>query len=378
MDLARFETVKNKWEILGKYADSFNTDKTGAPLHNLDTFYSFITGQFDRDKQLIRKAVQDHATDYASQGAALDATFMDLYNIDFKGYIEYLKKIDEMEGGRFKNFADYAEFTHDTLIKQTAAGEFSEGVRTSAKLYAAHNIADMVKHQNNAFEVIKSLATSTDIDKASRNLYALKLNDYYINAALLNDPTIYSVFEEITSNESVGAFLDNIIKDANTLAPEVSAHISDCVRVVKDSGKAFINLRDLYDNVGKLMLPAIDKIKDEDFKRYVIDQIFGMQDDVTELLIGFDSVTIPTLMNKLETFLYDVDFRVNNYPNLREQIASVFKQYLEAQQAANLKTIKTAIKLIVTIINLLLVVTTQIDSNAQASEKLARTKTSLS
>ena len=343
MDLAKFETVKKKWEVLGKYADTFNTDKTGAPLHNLDTFYSFITGQFERDQQLIRKTIQEHATDYVTQSATLDATFKDLYNIDFKGYIEYLKRIDVEEGGRFKNFADYAEFTHNTLIKQTLASEASAGVRTSAQLYAAHNIADIIKHQNSALEIIKNLATTTDVNKASRNLYALKLNDYYINAALLNDPNIYAVFEEIASNKNIGAFLDNIIKDANTLAPDVSAHISDCVRTVKDAGKAFINLRDLYDNIGKLTLPSIDKIPDAYFKRYVIDQIFGMSGDVTELLMGFDSVTIPSLMNKLETFLYDVDFRVNNYPNLREQIAGVFKNYLEAQQAANLKTIKTAI-----------------------------------
>ena len=106
-------------------------------------------------------------------------------------------------------------------------------------------------------------------------------------------------------------------------------------------------MRDLYDNISAMLLPAIDGVKADDLKRYILDQIFGLTDNVDNLLINLENTTMPTLMTNLELFLGEgkayFKFSEDSYKIIHDQAMSALKTYLEAQQRAGLTSIKAAI-----------------------------------
>lgn len=341
-DLGKYEKLKNTWDNAPIFHTRFAQLGVSTARNPLDSFYTYMTNQFAEDQRLIRTAIQDHATKPIEQAAALDAIFNEKYKIDFKGYIEYLRTINASENNMYKQFIDYAEQTHDVLHKQGATLGIAQDLQTSAQVYATHKLDDIVKQQETILKQLTKLRKAKTSNEITESLYTLKLNDYTVNAALINDPRIYKVMSQLTETEGIGALLNNITQDISALNPEANAKISQAVRNLKQAGVTYINMRDLYDDVAALILPELS-IDSKKFKQYLIDQIFGMQGTVSELLASFDGITIPELIHKLETFLYEYNFKVSNYVTLRDQISGVFKKYLKAQHAAGIDTLNVAI-----------------------------------
>ena len=346
-DLGNFEEAKAVWQHVGIYASNLVTGATEAPMHNLDTFYTFMSQQFDIDQQLFRRALQDHIAQPNAQYAALDAICQEKYKLSFNAYLEHLNKINMENENVFEAHLKYLNTLHENIFKQASAGNLSETVRTSAQLYAKKTVEDLVEIPNDILKTILEIQKAKTPDDIIKTIYTLKHNDAYINAAIVNDPRIYPVLLEIDSSENIGAFLNNIISDTSALAPEVSATISDAVRTLKGAGRAFVNMRDLYDNISAMLLPAIDGVKADDLKRYILDQIFGLTDNVDNLLINLENTTMPTLMTNLELFLGEgkayFKFSEDSYKIIHDQAMSALKTYLEAQQRAGLTSIKAAI-----------------------------------
>lgn len=342
LDIKNWEKAKNIWIETGKQTSAI----TGEVVErNADTFYAFANQQFNRDAQLIREIQKQYKNDPIKIAAALDARFTEMYGVDYKEYIGYLKGINELEQGAFVDFVNYAEAINSVLSRNAVAAQMGAKLSTGAQLWGASNIDDLQKVQMKAFDKLYKQATKNknSID-VLKKVYTLKLNDYAVNSALLSDPQIAMLLYRISSSEDIGALLNNILSDVNSLNLENSAIIPVAVRTIKEAGAAFMNMQDLYDNIAKAVFPKIEGIADLDFKRYVIDQIFGMhQSSVTELLAGFDEITMPNLMHNLEVFLADKGFNINDYPGVREQIAEVYRAFLEAQQRAGIDTVNAAI-----------------------------------
>lgn len=342
VDLGKYEALKNTWSSSPVFHMRFAQLGLSKARDPLDSFYAYMTNQFAEDQRLIRGAIQDHATKPIEQAAALDAIFNEKYKIDFKGYIEYLRTINASENGIYKQFIDYAEATHDVLHKQGATIGIAQPIQTSAQVYATHKLDDIIKQQETILNQLTKLRKSKTPNEIVENLYTLKLNDYIVNAALINDPRIYNTMSQLTATEGIGALLTNIAQDTSALTPEANAKIAQAVRSLRQAGTTYFNMRDLYDDVAALILPELG-IDSKKFKQYLIDQIFGMKGTVSELLASFDNTTIPELVHKLETFLYEYNFKVSNYVTLRDQIAGVFKKYLEAQHNAGIDALNVAI-----------------------------------
>jgi hypothetical protein len=341
-DLGKYEALKNMWDSSVIYHTRFVQLGLSKAVDPLDSFYTYMTNQFAEDQRLIRTAIQDHATKPIEQAAALDAIFNEKYGIDFKGYIEYLRTINASENNMYKQFVNYAEQTHDVLHKQGATIGIAQPIQTSAQVYATHKLDDIVKQQETILNQLTKLRKAKTPNEIVENLYTLKLNDYTVNAALINDPRIYKTMSQLTATEGIGALLTNIAQDPAALAPEANAKIAQAVRSLRQAGVTYFNMRDLYDDVAALILPELG-IDSKKFKQYLIDQIFGMKGTVSELLASFENTTIPELIHKLETFLYEYNFKVSNYVTLRDQISGVFKKYLEAQHIAGIETLNVAI-----------------------------------
>lgn len=342
IDLKHWEAAKNTW-LAGH-------DKmvmlTGEVVErNKDTFYNCANIQLNRDIQLIRQIQQLYKNDPIKISAALDARFNELYGYGFQDYIAYLKGINDLEQKQFTDFLKYAENINAILERDAVFKASGEPLKTGAQLWGVQNLGALQKDQTQIIQKIqqKIQHAKTPIDKINK-AYTLKYNDYLVNAALLNDPQVNEIFNIINSGDGVGAFLENVLSDLNAYKPDKAAQILGTVKVIKDAGVAYTNMQDFYNNVAKAVLPEIKGISDLDFKRYVIDQIFGMQKtSVSQLLAEFEDTTLPNLVHSLEVFLFDKGFKMDNYPGLREQIGQLYRAFLEAQQSANLSNVSTTI-----------------------------------
>ena len=342
VDITRWEEVKAFWEASGKYSAALTNE---ISPRDLDSLYVLMSEQLTRDQQLIKEILNKYSLNPLKQAGALDGAFNQLYGIDFKKYIEYLKSINTEENNIYTEFIDYAEYINKTISQEAIAKPLKASIKKSTQLYSSKSLETFTKKQQSFIQRL-----STELSKQNINInnsidkfYVLKESDTFVNDLLINNPTISAAITEITSSEGVGAFIQKIKNDINSHNLNSSAEILDAVNTIQKAGEAFTNLKDLHNNVAGLILPKINGISDSDFKRYIIDQIYGMYKPVDTLLAEFDSITIPTLMRNLEVYLKDKNFKINDYIGLQTQISEVFKRFLQAQQRANIEYTNTAI-----------------------------------
>lgn len=332
LDIKKYSEGKNIWKATHQYSQ----DVAGVvSQRDENSFYVFIQQQFNRDKQLISKIFQE--TDSPLKVAAqLDSHFQALYGCNFKEYIGYIKGINDAENGIYKVYTNYLENLNKTLESNAFTKPMGASIGSGKNLF---NVNDRVASK--VIEQLTDLMSTQDFNKLNltEKLYTIKLNNAYVTAELLKNPIISEVLDKIDSDENIGALLDKIANDLNARKAIDSAVLLNAVQTIKEAGKSFSNIRRLYDDIAKIALEKVDGISDKKLRYYILDQIFGENKTVSEALAAFDSVTMPALKNGLETLLYDKQFKIANYPALEEQIARVYKQFLEAQQAAGVQTI---------------------------------------
>lgn len=342
VDITRWDEVKAFWEVCSEYTNALTNE---ISPRDLDSLYMLLSEQLTRDKQLIKEILDTYNLNPIKQAGALDGIFKQLYGVEFREYIAQLKYINSVENNKYTEFIDYAEYIDKNILQTAYAKSSKVPIKTNAQLYSSKSLESFTKKQSKLVENIskvfskKDININTNVDK----LYVLKESNTYINDLLVNDPAISTAINEITSSEGVGIFLQKIKDDINAYNPEASAEILDAVNIIERAGSTFANLKELHNNIAGLILPKIQGVSDSNFKRYIIDQIYGMYKPIDTLLIEFDSITMPALMRNIEVYLKDKNFKVNDYPGLATQIAEVYKRFLQAQQRANNTYTNTAI-----------------------------------
>lgn len=343
LDFLRFEEAKNFWINSGKYTDAITGE---LAVRNIDTFYDFANQQLNRDKKLIYQILDEYKLEPIKQAAALDSQFQTLYGVNFAQYLETLKQINADNAGRFAGYVNTMDAVAKTLPTEGFAKTIGAKQKTGAQLFSARNPESLKKAQAKLVVDMQRIAEANKTLDFSTKLYGLKLNDEYVNALLVNTPELVKTFDKLTSTNSLGAVLENIIKDANSLNPTSSAHIIDSVTRIQQAARSFENIRHLYDNAGKLIFDVnnIPGLKEDDLRRYFIDVIFGLKDDtVTGLLANFDS-TMNTVVDKLdEMYLKEFGVQIAEHPEWRIQMSQALRVYLEEQAAAGIDRIDAAI-----------------------------------
>lgn len=333
LDIKQWKKAKGIWEASYKYV----TDLLGdVSQRDMNAFYAFANQQFNRDKQLISKIIQD-GTNPLKKGALLDGQFQAIYNCDFTEYIAYLKGISESENGIYDNYIKYLESTLQILEPQALQKGAGEAIKAGQNIFSIKDVSA----DNIIQRVQKAIKTSKNKTELTEKFYTLKMNNAYVNSILIHDKNITDVLMEINSSERIGALLDKINGDLSALAPDVAAQIPVATQTIKEAGASFMNIKNFYNEVAGLAIPNIKGVPD--FRKYVIDQIFGVNKSVSELLAEFDSITMPSLKNGLETMLYEAGFKFSDYPVLEDQIAGVYRRFLEAQQSAGVEMLGATI-----------------------------------
>lgn len=342
LDIKQWDKAKGIWDACEKYTTALTGVVSQRDKH---AFYAFATQQFNRDRQLINELLINNTTP-AQRALAIDAGFKNLYDISFEEYIVYLKQIDASESGLFKEFVQYAEDIQTLLSRSAIDMSLGSAPKTSKQLYKAADINSLKELQNNLIaDVQNAIKTSKNKIELTEKFYTLKMNDSYINALLINDTLLQVTFMKINSSDGIGAFINKILSDNNAIKPRVSAEIRDAAQYIKRAAETYQNVQKLYSDIGTLSLPKkISKVRDDQFKRYIIDEIFGFKDKpIIQLLAEFETITMPELKHKLQLLLEDVDFQMDVYPGLYEQIASTFKSFLEAQDKTGVENIEEVI-----------------------------------
>ena len=335
LDIKQYLKAKNIWEASYKYT----SDLTGDIVQrDMNSFYAFMQQQLNRDKQLVSDIMRD-GNKPLTKAARLDEQIKAIYGCDFKEYIGYLKGINDSENGIYKSYIQYLESVNNTLNTQALTKPMGATITMSKSLFNPKEIEaqNIVKNLQDAIKTSKNKIELTD------KVYTIKMNNAYVNAKLLNDPQITMVLSIINSDENIGALLKKINEDINALSPEVAAQIPIATRTIKQAGASYMNIHNFYDEVAGLALEKIKGISDADLKRYIIDQVFNNDKTVSELLAGFDNTTMPALRNGLETMLQDKGFKFADYPTLEDQVAGVYRRFLEAQEATGVDKVSATI-----------------------------------
>ena len=335
LDIKQYAKAKGIWEASYKYTSELTGEIT---QRDMNSFYVFMHQQFNRDKQLISQIMQE-GTDPLKKAGRIADQIQNIYGCDFKEYIGYIKGINDAENGVYSNYIKYLESVNNTLNNQALAKPMGAAIKMGKSLFNANEL----EAQNIILDIQNAIKTSKDKIELTDKFYTIKMNNAYVNAKLMNDPQIAMVLSEISSDEQIGALLNKISEDLNALKPEIAAQIPIAARTVKEAGASFMNIHRFYDEIAALPLEKIKGISDSDLKKYIIDQVFNDNKTVSELLAEFDSITMPSLKNGLETMLYAEGFKFANYPSLEDQIAGVYRRFLEAQQAANIERVGATI-----------------------------------
>ena len=336
LDIKKYADAKKLWEASYNYVYEITGEKS---VRDMAAFQEFVNQQFSRDKQFITLVMQN-STDTIKRSGQLEGQFNTLYQCTFKDYVGFIKGINDAENRAFNEYVKYLEHTLEVLGDHATRQGAGETIKTVQSLF---NIKDM-SPDNIVLKLQDAIKNTDSPIELVEKLYTIKMNDAYVNSLLINDPRISEVLMEINSSEKVGALLDKISGDLNALAPEVAAQIPVAVRTIKEAGASFANIKELYTEIAGTNFAKVKGITNNDFRKYTIDQIFGLKTkSVIELLAEFDSITMPSLKNGLEVLLYDKGFKFADYPALEDQIAGIYKRFLEAQQSAGLKEVNATI-----------------------------------
>lgn len=335
LDIKQYAKAKNIWEACYKYTSDLTGD---ISQRDMNAFYSFMQQQLNRDKQLISDIMRD-GNKPLKKAAQFDSQIKAIYGCDFKEYIAYLKEINDSENGIYSKYIQYLESVNNTLNTQALTKPMGATITTGKALFSPKELEakNIIKNLQDAIK------TSKDKVELTNKLYTIKMNNAYVNAQLINNPDIAKVLSIINSDENIGALLKKINGDLNALAPEIAAQIPVATRTIKEAGASFMNIRNFYDEIAGLSLEKIKGISDADLKRYIIDQVFNTDKSVSELLAEFDSITMPSLKNGLETMLQAEGFKFSDYPSLEDQIAGAYRRFLEAQEAAGIENVSATI-----------------------------------
>lgn len=336
LDIKQYAQAKQIWEASYKYT----TDLTGeVTQRDMNSFYAFMSQQFNRDQQLISKILQD-SNDPIKKAAQITDQFQALYNCDFNEYIGYLKGINNAENGLYTNYVKYLESINKTLNDQSFLKPQKAQTRTAKMLFSDVDI-DTDNLIKNVQEAIKTSKNKTEL---ADKFYTIKMNNAYVNMKLMSDPFISTTLDTIASDESIGALLDKITSDLNAYAPEIAPQIITAANTIKTAGKSFANITNFYNEIAGLPIGKIAQINDGDFKKYILDQVFNDgYKSVSELLAEFDDITFPAFKNGMETLLYDKDFKFADYPGLEDQITGAYRRFLETQQAAGIERLGSTV-----------------------------------
>lgn len=337
LDIKQWQEAKRFWEASYRYVSDLTGD---ISQRDMNAFYAFANQQFNRDKQLITKIMQN-GTEPITKLGQIDDQFTALYNCDFGTYVGYIKKINEMENGVYSTYVTYLENMVGALGSEAFTKPMGASIKTGQSLFNVNTI----KAQNIIKDVQEAIKVNDKGFELTDKFYTLKLNNAYVNSLIINDPVIDDVLSIINGDENIGALLDKIgNQDLNALAPEVAAQIPIAARIIKEAGASFANIKNLYNEIANIPTDKrVGNISADDFKRYVIDQIFGEDKTVSELLAEFDSITMPSLRNGLETMLQQEGFRFADYPALESQVAEVYRRFLQAQQDAGVEMVGATI-----------------------------------
>ena len=335
LDIKQYLKAKNIWEASYKYTSNLTGEIT---QRDMNAFYAFMQQQFNRDKQLISSIMQDNNKPLI-KAARLDEQMKSIYGCDFKEYISYLKGINDSENDIYKSYIQYLESVNNTLNTQALTKPMGATITMGKSLFNPKELdaQNIIKNLQGAIKTSKNKVELTN------KLYTIKMNNAYVNAKLLNDPQITMVLNIINSDEDIGALLNKINEDIRALSPEAAAPIRVATDTIKKAGASYMNIHTFYDDIAGLTFEKIKGISDADFKRYIIDQVFNNEKPVSELLAEFDSITMPALKNGLETMLQDKNFKFKDYPSFEDQIAGVYRRFLEAQESANIENVGATI-----------------------------------
>lgn len=333
-NLKRWEETKAIWEASKQYTTLISGS---VAQRTLETFYTAAEEIFSRDKALITQVIQDN-NNPLKLAAELDAQIQKIHGYGFKEYIDVITHINTIENNVYKNYLEYLQNIYKALQTEAFTKPIGAHIKKSSQIFKPFINA---KQLNAIIKSVKAVPVNLNTVEA---LTTIKRNDATATLQILRDPIISKLFTDVATRNQIGALLDKISVDSKTLDPEIAPQIAVSVREIQKTILSLRNVQELYDNVAKLPVVLNTKgVTVDAFKRYIIDQIYGIKGDITELLTNFETITLPALRNGLEVLLLGTGFTFNDHPILSHQIARVYKQFLEAQKAVGIRQAESAI-----------------------------------
>lgn len=332
VDLAKWDLVKTVVQQEQEYI----TDIAGnVVVHNLDTAYTLLTEQLNRDKNLVYNIVyKQHPLDPVKQALALDTIFTNVYGYDYNTFLAYVEKINSQEGGVLNSFVDFFKTIRKNTEQDALEIQLNLSKKQGAQLYHTKTTEQFIEHsikQRN--KIVADIKRSKNIKDFAEDIKSLKVSDDAATSLLLDNEIIQNAAELVNdTTQGLGALLTNITGAPERFAQNNSAIIGNAAEIVLKNFRSMQNTIKLRDDIAKLAIPKIQGITEDEIRLAIINEIFGLKYSPTELLAGFDDITMFNLIENVDTLLNTDVFKLRDMPELVSNINQIYRNFLLEQE----------------------------------------------
>lgn len=333
LKIIEWDSAKAMWKQWQKYSTKLTNKQA---MRDMPSFYTFVNEQFNRYMYDVRQILIDSFNKPNVRLGKLNDYFQTRQGLNLNEFIQELQKINAKENNRYEKYLVSLINIRNSLEPQA----LKKGL--GAKPTPMKQLVKPITNVEGIIKSIEDLLKHSDGKDTGRKWYQLKINEVDAIGDIINDPDIDQKLTEIATDDKVGALLDKVLTDAETFNPDMLPQIRVAVQTIKETGVVFTNIKQLFIQVSETIFPEIDKIPPQQFKRYLLDQIFGLKGTAKELAASFDT-TLDMVLKGLEVLCEDVNFKVMDYPGLDVQIGNILKLFLNSQQDTNITFIGTAL-----------------------------------
>lgn len=339
IDIKHWADAKQSYNAWSQYIPTVSGETV---IRSPETFYDFGDKQFRHENRLLHQTFEQHLLQPNVQIADLNTLTQELHGCSFEEYIGYLKGINELENGRYTRFVEDAE----TLLDHVKSNAVNQ--RTGHKMVMGKQLSNI---QDVTLEKITSdvKILKSDKPKDARKFYGLQLNKVDTTNFIINQPKVRALMEEIVSDDGLGGALKKLGNEVeiSKVPTQAAIYVKTAPQILKQSATSFMNISRLYDNVGMLPLSNIklSGVSDNQLKRYILDEIFGLTGTTTELLSNFDA-TLAQVMNGLDMLTYDPAnpmLQISKNLELQTSVSEVLKDFLQNQRVAGIEDWNAAV-----------------------------------
>ena len=334
LQLKGWDDIKLMWTSSQQYIKLI----TGETVQqgNIDSLYHTVQIQLNTDLRNIKQLIMQHA----NQPNVADGAIQDYCQTYYKQtFAEFINSLEHISAQEFNVLDAYiAQFKQ--LQQQTHFAALNKALHTTGNLFNMYNVEELrsgfsgVKNQvQQLLDRLKLSGKVTDIEDAKK-IYEKKLTEDTVNVLLITDLTINNMFTLVNDGHP---FIQGLTELSNYFPGDMV--LCNHITALQKAGTLYTQTQTLYRSINTLALPEVPGVPH--LKRYIIEQLYGLQGSVSEQLVNVEQLVTHAL-HGVET-LVGPEFNAALYPGIQVSVQKVYQLFLQNLKLAGIEDMHFAV-----------------------------------